>query len=690
MAVDTLNLVHKDYRIPVREAKDDVKLGWIRSAVEEGSNFLKGQIGWEDIDRGMDIIAGADEETVPSTLSGVYSNRLKRQIREVVATMSNLRPLIGFTSDNEKFLAQANANSKLMMGWWQGTFADRDIRSCMQWACGSGTGYVSPIWEPDFWVMGRGDVKLYSYGARDILPIQIGRDHDIQKAYAIIIQTELPIARAHAIWPEYADKLRPDRQASSWFNRSRKSGRRAIPRFFSPVYNALFGDKEDVSTSGPVIDLFNIYILDTTLNNSLKPVEMGDPGTKWHYQVPFMGQDIPMLKSPDGTWLNRKARREDCLLYPFRRLIVATNKVVLSDNSSPFWHGKVPLVKFTVDDWPNQYLGFSLVRDGLPLQRSMTKLLRGIDDWAQKRVRPDVLYDANAYDKSFMDQFDPRKPAQKIPVRNSLLAKPFEVVVYPDMPNWLLEHFKILQEELDHNLAVRDMTALARANQIPGAESIERLKEMMGPIVNDISRNQERSIWQLGEMVKTLFYEFYDTPRKVKLLGHQGLLEEDFTFTPDMLIPSGFAEDEKNPLNLLPFNVERAKRARDCCIFQITQGSTHQITQMAKKLLYLQLKRSNFKIDSQTLAEALDLPNWGALPGNPSTILERWKAESQMDLELEAQKMAFIQELTGGQVPGGAGSGAGGKNPPGRQPSGQKPPAMTSKDGGTRPVIKES
>src|SRR5207249_12261836 len=117
---------------------------------------------------------------------------------------------------------------------------------------------------------------------------------------------------------------------------------------------------------------------------------VGESGTKWHYQVPFLGQDIPLLKNTDGTYMYRKAKPLDCMMYPVRRLMVATRNIKLSDGTSPWWHGKVPLVKFTVDDWPDQFLGYSLVRDGRSLQNAMTKLLRSMNDWSNKFVRPDV------------------------------------------------------------------------------------------------------------------------------------------------------------------------------------------------------------------------------------------------------------------------------------------------------------
>jgi len=689
-----------NYLIPPSDAKEDLKLRWLAEAFQEGTRFLKGQRAYEDLDRAIDMIAGLDDDRVPDSLSSVYSNRLKRQLREVVATMANLRPLWGYVSDNEEYKDHAEVLNKLVYAWWLNTFADRSIRQAIQWACIS-TGYVSPVWDRDFWVTGRGDIKLNVYGPRDILPIQIGRDHDLQKAYAVIIQEEVPLARCRVIYPEYADRIKPDRDSPSWFTRRI---RKAVPKFASPVFDSLFGEKEEVTTSGPIVDVFNTYILDHSINKTDKPIRMGDPGTSWEYEVPFLGQDIPAGKTLRGDIVYRKATPSDCMLYPLRRLMTATRTVVFRDGTSPWWHGKVPLVRFTVDDWPNEYLGFSLVRDVHSLQRSLNRHLRGMDDMVEKALRPDQLYDPNIISKNEIERMDPRIPGRRIPV-NMSMGKGLEISPAPEIPPYIPAHIEMLKAEIDHLLAIRDMTNLAKANQIPSSESIDRLLEMAGPVVTDISRGMERSLRDLGELVKSYFYQFYTAPRKVQILGKGGLSEEDFYFEPGALIPSKLKEQQFMD-TVLPNSMEAAKRAKDSCIFHITPNSLHQIQQMSRKLLYLQLWRDGrFPIDPETVAEALDIPNFGSLPGGESnTVLDRYiqwmKIQLQMQIQaqqamgqaqMEMQSQMAQSGLAGlAQQAAGAAGKPNGQERPGRPPSGQKAPELKTKDGGQRTVITEA
>lgn len=701
------------YLAPAYDASNDAKLGWVRESEQEGTNFLKGCRAYEDLDKGLDIIAGIDEDPVPDSLSNVTSNRLKRQIREVVATMANLRPLWGYSSDNPEFLAASQQLNKLVYGWWLSTFADRSIRQALQWACVS-TGWIYPIWDPNFWYPGRGDIRLNVYGPRDVLPIQMGKDLDIQQAYAVIIQQEVPIFRLHQEFSHLADKIVPDRQNPSWFHQRL---RRAMPRFMSPVANALFGEKESATTTGPMCDVFDIYIQDFSLNTTAKHVRMGRPGTSWEYDVPFMGEDIPVSKDMLGNVVYRKATPSDCQLFPWRRRMRCLRNVVLEDGPSPWWHGKVPLIKVTVDDWPNEFLGFGLVRDVYSLQKSHTRHLRGIDDCVEKALRPDQLYDPNLIARTEVERMDPRKPGRNIPI-NFQFGKGFEIGPPPELPQYAFAHFKNIEDQMDYLLAIRDMTNLAKTNQIPSAESIDKILEMAGPVVTDISRGMERGLRDLGEMVKCLFYQFYDAPRKVQVLGASGLSEEDWLFEPGALVPSGIRAQSKLG-QVLPDNMVDAKRAMQGCIFHITPNSLHQIQQMQRKLLYIQLWRDGrFPIDPETVAENLDIPDFGSLEAVAGTLgipidktqaiggLGRWILwqQIQLALQLQAQQIAAEQQMAMQAQAQAAGlqavadqatSEASGGKPngaarEGRPPSGNKPPHLQQKDSGTRSTISES
>lgn len=686
-----------DYRCPALwdnngdPVKDDRVSSWLREAVQEGESFLKSQRAWQDIDRAYDIICGpGDEERIPRGMSRVYVNRLKRIMREIVATESNLRPMWGFKTDNRKYDDQSVVLNKLTDGWWHNTFADRSIRKALQYAVGLGTGYASPIWEQDFWCMGRGDVKLHIYGPKDVLPIQLPADMDIQRAYCVIIRTEVPLAMAHAMHPLYADLIKPDRSRPGWFRR----GMKKVQRFMSPVLN-LSDSQKDREVNSPVVDVYNAYILDLSINNSGKPVPMGDPGTYWEYQVPTLGGEVATgTYDPSGRPLYRKASAEDSMLFPLRRLLtcVGTNAMVrVKDGSSPWWHAKVPLVKFTTDDWPWEYLGFSAVRDGKSIQDAHANLLRTVNDSANCRLRPPMQYDSTKIATTDVQKLNTRQPGQWIdaPMDMGESIRTLMPPGYYEQPVWVREHIQHLEQSLDYMMASPDITAIAKARQLPSSDTIEKILEMAGPIAQDISRNMEQGLRDLGDMVKCLFFEFYTTPRKVQMLGENGIVEQDYDYHPGDMIPAPTKEEA---------HLDYLRRARAHCrnfVFHVTPNSLHKITQMSRQLVLLQLQKTGFPIDPWTLAEAFDLPNFGPAPEGSKNMIERWVAwmrmrgELMLDMQTEAQQaMQGAQMQT--QLQNAAAAVMQPHNPPGRPPSGNAPPQMQSKDGGTRTVVAES
>ena len=188
----------------------------------------------------------------------------------------------------------------------------------------------------------------------------------------------------------------------------------------------------------------------------------------------------------------------------------------------------------------------------------------------------------------------------------------------------------------------------------------------------------------LGVMVKYLVLQYYTTPRVMQIVGMDGVHPEVFDFDPASLVPShipGAPDADK---------ITRARIFADNLRFFILPNSLHEMTQMAMKLGLVQLRKAGVKIDSQTIAESWELPNYGQLDGN--TIIERFQAEQEMDLYFAAR----MQEIAGaeGLIPPGSPPGAAAPpakpNPEGRPPSGQAAPKLVAKDGGARSTIIES
>src|SRR5215469_5650017 len=85
---------------------DDAKLSWLAYAIESGSSYLENQRAWPDIDAGLDIINGDFFDDNAGELSNVSTNRTKRQIREIVASLGNLKVVTKHKTMNREFVSR--------------------------------------------------------------------------------------------------------------------------------------------------------------------------------------------------------------------------------------------------------------------------------------------------------------------------------------------------------------------------------------------------------------------------------------------------------------------------------------------------------------------------------------------------------------------------------------------------------
>lgn len=675
------------YRCPPAIRADDV-FGWSLEACQEGQRYLESQRGYDDIDSAFGVILGEDEQ-LSKSLSHVRINLVKRDISEIVASLSNVRLLGELKTDNKDLDKQASVLNRMQRAWYLNTMSDRKIRSALQYAAVGASGYVSMSWKKDFWTAGRGDIVLTPHGPRNVLPIQIGPDHDLQDAYAVAIKVEMGLNRALSKWPTKAALLTPQGDRPGWF---RKAMRKL--KFQSPALNASERDRNREDDAGfPTVPIYYIYILDLSVNETDYEVPMGAPGTKWFYKVPYLGQEIPSgLYDGAGHATYRKAEWEDCLLYPMRRLLTVTPTGLLDDNTSPWWHRKVPIVQFKLDDWPWDFLGLSLVRDVQSPQQSLTRILRAMDDSANARLDPPLAHDENL-SKALAERLNPRKPGQRIRV-NMQMGEPLKPILpaeYYNLPTWILEFSKSLTEFIPSLLGTRGLQSMASAKQVPSGDTLERLMELMGPRTGDKARNMEGSIRELTDMWKGTAFEFYDTRRVVTMLGADGATEESMDYDPSNMIPSHtpneFALIKQGKLSpSQPSSVQLVDRARahiDSFYAHVKPYSAHQMTQMTNRLLYMQLFMRGFPIDPETIAEAFDIPNFGRIEtyAHVFGIDSRQKFDTVLDkyFAWEGIKAAIAQAAGGGQ-----------QQQRGRKPSGQTSPSLQSKDGGMRSTVRES
>ena len=666
------------------------------------------------------MVNGESITTPIGLLSKMRTDQTVRNAKELIAAQTNIRIIPSFKANIEDFKKQETILNKSFMAWQGMTFADRRLRKAWQYACIAGTGYIGTRYDPHYYYRNKGDIVWDAYGPMDVLPIGLGRQHDLQKAYAVALRVDTPIHEAWRLFPLYVDEIKPSRDA--------RAGHGAVisqaVKFATAVLKR-FGQGtrfEREATPWQTVEVYYIYVDDDSVNDTGEPIKMRGPdgiyGTSWSYEVPFVGQEIEI-----GENKFRKATREDCLVYPNRRLIIAVGTDLLGvvvnpdpmTQASPYWHAKVPIAQLRADDWAWNFLGFPVMRYGQSLEKASIDMWRGMIDAMNARLSPPRAFDRNSQAAGLAQTINTRIPNQVVGLDLSLtpLAQqmgpllPFQWYEYP--PHYLQAQ-QMLSQMMKDQMGVADAQSMARARQLPSGDSVEKLMEQLGPLIKDQSRNMEESIRSMGDQWKACFFQFYTAQRRMQLIGPDGLAEEDFDYKPGTLIPysdnqlwtEAGGPDMNSPdlrrrfgapeeweryfaRNEIVPQFERARWHKDNFSFMVTPYSLHEFNSISRKLFYIQLQSRGFPVDPWTLSELFDIKNFGELPMIPDpntgalrraeTIFERWLAWMEIQARLQ-------QSMGGGQQGGGRGR-------QGRPPSAQQPPTMENK-GGIRPIVRES
>jgi hypothetical protein len=223
----------------------------------------------------------------------------------------------------------------------------------------------------------------------------------------------------------------------------------------------------------------------------------------------------------------------------------------------------------------------------------------------------------------------------------------------------------------------------------------------------------ELALSELAEFLKVGFFQWYSAPRRIELLGKDGLTREDFDYDPGTMVPAGEPRSDGSR----PPRMDLALEHHKLFSFQVAPNSWLNVSHAQQKMFYLQLFRANM-LDPWTIWDQFDVPDAGPMPAEtvPERIVEARKVglvpgptpeivQTQLALQLaqlQMQLMQIQQMASGGMPPGEAAPPAPGGAPPGgpkvpgpnagggRPPSGQTPPHFETRDGGTRPIVAES
>lgn len=628
--------------IPKQEKVHGV-LGFGLEVLQEGDTYIQRQPGHENIDKTIQIILGQDKKDRPSGLSQLYVNEIGRIARVLVSLLTDVKPFWDFRTHNKAYEQQAFMLSKLSESWFTGRMAiDQKWADVMRYYLVGGTGFAHQVWNPR-----RSDIDLIPEDPRDVLPFRPNGNY-IQDAMGVIIRKSFPINHVISQWPQYANKIKADRDGGMDSGDNSKLNRMLKKINLGPIEMAR--QRRNIpanqqSGTFPVVDVFYLYLDDPAVNESSDEAElMGQFEEREGRQVALNNWSY-VVKPGEA-------------LYPRKRMVIFTRTCVLYDGPSIYWHGQYPVTKVTLDPWPQTWLGTSPLHDLIPIQDSLNNALRARDDHIQKILRPNVWADNQTVSKAELRKFDTRKGGQKL--HTSAFGKGINIEDIKPLDPVIAETIAYCHERLQTMSGVADMTNILKLNQMPSSDTVEAITNAMTPEVRGRSRQLEVAMRDFAMQAMYNFAQWYTFRRRYQILGKDGVSLEDWEFDPASFIPTYTDKDRDahgdvlaERLNRPRPRLERADEFLRHFTFHIPPASMLKAAEVQEKLLYLQLSRQGY-MDIQTTLEKLDIPNVGDLL--QGSVIERLAQQAQMGL---------------GQEVGPAGASAAG-----RKASGQEMPKM--------------
>lgn len=673
------------WQCPPFTAPPEERMGWVEEQLEEGEGWLSSQKSYQNYERNLRVFDAVFNDKTKSTL---ITNSLKYNIRKFVETVSEVREIGTYGSDAPQYKLFAEMLNKLVKAVYLESDFPVQLRRALQYAAVFGRGYIWTKCKTGNYGFGERKLIFEPLGLLDVVPIQMPSTNDVQDAYANTIYEYMPIAEAHGRFPLYQSRL----QAVDRVNTSSRVQAKRLDN--AERYR---GGTESRNFGNLYCEIRYTFIRDISVNPYEKPVPMGQPNTSWFYEVPFVGQ--PILGGVRNSQpFMRPANNQDCLLYPYLRLIISSKGMTepMYDGPAFDWHGQMPAVQYDVDDLPWEGVGRSLVGDVADIETTKRKIERKIDQVITTTLNPPMGYDRTATGGPKVENFDIFEEN----VRAGVDGKPADVMqsLLPESVRVTDVHFKWLEylnAAEGKQLGLEDMGNLANLKMNIASETAEKMLESIGPVGKGMAGNVERANAKIAFQLKFHCPQWYDTARVVSIIGPNNVTPEVFDFDPTSLIPSHMADEivVGQPPPTGPSHYSQLTRARMFAknIRLVSVPSTLlRVTQMQEQMKWLQLYRGGAPIAFADVAKKLDIENYGDVKG--ATLRERWFNEQLESLKLKAMaaQAAAALGMGGDDGPGGGGKP---KGKGGRPPSGKKPPHFQQKgknSGNPRTVISES
>lgn len=619
---------------------DEKTLAWLNTNFNKGRAFNRSNRAWKIADACMSILYGDDNTKIPAGISKVQFKKLRRQLREMIANATNIRPRFEIQTFKNAYQDEALIYSKLNKHWWINEFIDRKVKAVGQWAGGAGTGFLF-LWPETDPNTNKEEIRTYVLSHKDIFLFHAsGSNVDLDKLYGVSVRLEMSVPEAHERFPEKIAVIKQDRSVPSNMAKIAKDTYRAYKGLYDRLKNR-GNNKQDIDNPYPTCDIYYTFIRDNSINETGADIIMGGESesgifnSKWAYKVPSYFNN-------DGS--RSIYSRKECKLFPNRRLIISCTNGIIYDGPPNYICRSVPIADFRFDEIVGEFFGIPPANDARALEEASNELARASVDAVTGRVQPPMMID-NAVPKPLALKFaaNPRTLQGKVfrgDTRNVGSAiKPVIGAEYYTVDGKALELIALFQQSADYAVGTHDNTALAQLGQMPAADTQDSMIRMLGSIALDHSRSFEYSLWRVGKIWLDFAPQVYTTEQRLMFLGADGVTLDTWDYDPNSLIPKTEINNNEPLWKRLLSHLNKFS-------LYIAPNSLQERYSQTNKLTILQLKKMGLPISDKRVYETFFDDNKYA------TMLEEYNTEMETKIKQAAKLNKEMQEAQAASTAG--------------------------------------
>lgn len=192
----------KSWQVPAAESEGYLIKGWLDELVSNGDRWLQSQRGIQNVNEDIRLLMGFDQE------NQLQTNMLQSDIRTYVETIADLRQIATLGTKAPQLKQNVAAyNGAMKYIFWDSEYVF-NIRKALQWAM-LGRGYIWTKFSRDKYGWGKGRFVFDPLGPLEVLPEQLPANNRVKGSYAVTIVRPMPIAEAHARFPQFQQYLTP-------------------------------------------------------------------------------------------------------------------------------------------------------------------------------------------------------------------------------------------------------------------------------------------------------------------------------------------------------------------------------------------------------------------------------------------------------------------------------------------------